>query len=299
MSFAPHFPLCESDWKALNSEPPWCAVAPETLHALLTEAWAAAREAWPAVTVAPLDFFRAIAARLPEAGSAAAAVEHAVRRLPLGDLYVARGCLVNDRAACAAFDRKFMRGTLAALARFNLPDAVVEDIQQSLHEQLLVRKQLDAYRATGGLQKWLNVIASREALHWLRAHRREEQLNDPLLELFPLALESPEAGYIQATYEEAIRQAFAECVAALSKPERSMLRQRFVFGMTLAEIARLRGVHEASASRAITQLKHDLIAGTRARLIRTLRIGPADLESVLRAVTSQFDLGLTGLLRDD
>ena len=76
-----------------------------------------------------------------------------------------------------------------------------------------------------------------------------------------------------------------------------MLRQRFVFGMTLAEIARLGGVHESTASRTLTKLQDELTARTRARLLGRLRITSSDLDSILRGLSRRFDVGLSTLLR--
>ena len=253
------------------------------------EIWASARASWPDIALARPDFLRFVQARLPDGASPTS--------LPIADLYLACACLHGVEAACAVFDKVYLRGTRRTLARYDLGEAVIEDLHQNLHERLLVHKQLEAYQGTGALQKWLNIVAAREALHWLRANRRTQVLADPLLEIFPMTERSPEASYLQATYEDALRKAFADSLAELSHADRSMLRQRFVFGMTLAEIARLSGVHESTASRTLAKLQETLTLRTRARLTRHLRITSSDLDSILRSLSSRFDVGLSSLLR--
>jgi RNA polymerase sigma-70 factor (ECF subfamily) len=251
--------------------------------------WAQARANWPDIALEPSEFFRFVAARAP-AGVA-------IDTLPLGDLYLACACLASAANACEAFDRVYLRGTRRTLARYDLPEPVIEDIHQNLHERLIVRGQLDAYRGTGALQKWLNIVAAREALHWLRANRRTQVLADPLVDIYPMTERSPEAMYLQATYHDALREAFAHALGQISRGDRSMLRQRFVFGMTLAEIARLAGVHESTASRNLARLQDNLMTRTRARLLGRLRISSSDLDSILRTLSNRFDVGLTSLLR--
>src|SRR5262245_7084063 len=114
--------LRDVDWQALRAEPPWSSLSP----ALIEETWAAAPGPWRDIALAPLEFFRFLGVRLPNG----VPTDEAVRALPLPDVYVACACLSSADHACATFDQIYLRSTRAALSRYALPEAVVEDIQQ-------------------------------------------------------------------------------------------------------------------------------------------------------------------------
>jgi RNA polymerase sigma factor (sigma-70 family) len=63
-----------------------------------------------------------------------------------------------------------------------------------------------------------------------------------------------------------LREAFSESLAALPPPDRLLLSLYYVQELTLAQIARLRGVHEATISRQLERLRRELRANTQRAL---------------------------------
>ena len=256
------------------------------------DAWrdvlAAARAAWPDVHV-PDDVARAyLAERLgepPFRDEAAAA------------LYLACGCVHGDPAAVRAFDRRYMPDVEKAMARMRLPEADVADVAQSIRQQLLAgpSPRLAEYSGRGELGAWLRVTAVRAGLKRIRGRRPEVDADDALLAVRSVG-DDPELGYMKELYRRAFRESFDAAIAQVDARDRVLLRQHFVDGLGVDELAPLYQVHRATAARWVQAARDRLLDETRRQFMQRARVGPRECESVLRLVRSRIDVTLGRLL---
>jgi len=255
---------------------------------------ARARAAHPGVDLPAELFVRHVAARVPEPISAAQlSVLHGE------DLYLACACAAGSPAALAEFDQQFLGPDLnRVLARITSVASMVEEVRQVLRVKLFVsdegRAKIIDYSGRGPLVAWLRVAAVRTALNLVTRHTPEE----PTTEEEPLlGVEDPETEYLKAQHRPEFEQAFRFALGTLSIEQRQLLRFHYVDGLTLAQIGRLRHVHESTISRRLLAARDQLLAETRRALSAELRLGQAEIDSLMGRVMSRADVTLSTLFR--
>lgn len=280
------FPLCALFCPAL---PPGAAADPAVLEPAL-EAFLSGAQGEHRGATAPESLLPYVAARCPAGCDVAAQVS----ALHAADLALACASLRGDRAALQSLEDRYLCRLAGELRRSGLPADVIEDGLQACRERLLVGSparapRLADYNGTSPLWSWLRVVALREALQILRKGRRETSLPAAILDV--VAPESdPELACLKQTLRAAFRDAFARAVASLSAQERSVLRQHFVYGLTIDQIGALHEVHRATAARWLQRIRDLLLVRTREDLIGRLRLSDTEFEGVLSLVRSQLDL---------
>ena len=75
------------------------------------------------------------------------------------------------------------------------------------------------------------------------------------------------------------------------------LRFHYVDGLTLSQIGRLRHVHESTISRRLLAARDQLLAETRRALSAELRLGQAEIDSLMGRVMSRAEVTLSTLFR--
>jgi RNA polymerase sigma-70 factor (ECF subfamily) len=271
--------------------------APEVgqeLGPALVELTARARAAHPGVDVGAEAFVRHLAARLPDPISAAQ-----LAGLHGEDLYLACACAGGNPAALAEFDRQFLGHDLdRALARITTAASVVEEVRQLLRVKLFVsddgRARIVDYTGRGPLGAWLRVAAVRTALNLVTRQTPEGPASEeePLL-----GVGDPETEYLKSQHRAEFEQAFRLALTTLSIEQRQLLRFHYVDGLTLAQIGRLRQVHESTISRRLLAARDQLLAETRRALSAELRLEQAEIDSLMGRVMSRADVTLSTLFR--
>jgi RNA polymerase sigma-70 factor len=143
----------------------------------------------------------------------------------------------------------------------------------------------------GPLAGWVRVLAVRLTHDLLQAsHVVQVQAADVRL-WERLATPDPELEYFKGVYLREFRAAFLEAFAALDRTDRNMIRHHHLDGISLKEVGRLYGFHEATASRRLAQLRAGLLKDVRARLMGRLQVDREQLESILRLIESRLDAG--------
>ncbi|HEX3344105.1 MAG TPA: sigma-70 family RNA polymerase sigma factor [Polyangiaceae bacterium] len=249
---------------------------------------AAARAAWPGVHVADDVFAAYVDERLGPPPFPLG---------PLSALYVACACVHGDRTALQAFDDRYMPDVVRAIQRMRLPPADVADVAQSLRQQLLAgpSPRLAEYAGRGELGAWLRVIAVRAVLKRLRGRKPEAESDDALLAIRSAA-DDPELGYMKELYRHVFRESFGAAVDALDARDKVLLRQHFVDGLGVDDLAPLHHVHRATVARWLQRSRERLLDETRREFMKRARLGPRECDSVLRMVRSRIDVTLGKLL---
>lgn len=263
--------------------------------AQIADAVTGARAAWPAIEVAVDVFFAYLAERLPD-GEAPAA-------LHVADLFLACGCAHGDAAAIAAFDAQCLSVVDRALPKLGLDAATIDEVKQRLRRSLLVPEhgapRIVGFAGRGALRSWVRVLAVHEAWGMLRTTRGHVGLvdaaEDRLIDLASAGA-SPELEYLKRMYRQDFERAFRAAIQALSARERTLLRQHFLDGVGINELAALYRVHRATIGRWLEHAREAVLATTRQHLMESLDVPRAEIESILRLVLSRIDLNLRPLL---
>ncbi len=254
----------------------------------------AAREAWAPLELSEEAFAAYVAERLPEGESAAARLVD----VHLGDLYVACGCASGDALALKLLGERLWEDVRLAIRRL-VPAGAGEDVEQRLRARLFLASGARApriadYIGRGPLAGWLRASAVREALTWLREHKREPPAGSELPEL-PLD-DSPELALMRRQFDVSFRACFEAALEALPQRERSCLRLHLVAGAGIDQLGQVYGVHRATAARWIAAARERLLTTTRACLLQKLKLSEASLDSLFRAMDQQLDVSLQRML---
>jgi RNA polymerase sigma-70 factor (ECF subfamily) len=278
----------------------WSEVPPplreRTDAAALASAWQAVEAAWPDFADDAPGFFARVAPRLaPEVDVAAFA---------WADLVLADACLRELPGALAAFEAAHGEALDAALQAVGVGADERAEARQRLRLRLLVREtgeapRLVGYSGRGPLRAWLRVATVREALMLVRSAKRraahEVEDDGELLEQAAVA-DDPEIVLLRERCRDELRAALRAAVAALDSRERTLLRLSLRDRLTVDQLGALFRVHRSTAARWLKALQAKLHADTRAQLARTLRLGGAEIESLIRAIGSRIDMSLAGSL---
>jgi RNA polymerase sigma-70 factor (ECF subfamily) len=256
---------------------------------------AAAQAAWPAIDLAAEQFIRYLTDRLPQDTE----IETAIRGIHTSDLYLACACVEGNVEALAAFERHCLAVIDRALSRLGLDADAVHEVKQRLRHALLVADtgppRIAAFAGRGDLRSWVRITAMREALAIQSYQRRLVADEDRLVELVASG-ESPELAYFKRMYRREVELALREAIQALSDHERTLIKLQVLDRVTIQQIGRIYRVHRVTAGRWIEDARDRLLKATRARLLERLNVQPAELDSILRLVSSRLEISLGPLL---
>ena len=277
------------------ARPAFAKLAPDALDALLQKTLQTARAAFSAVELADAPFLSYLAERVQPGDDTARGVES----LAAADLYLACACAHGDARAITALESAYFREIDHALSRLNAGPSLVDDVKQRVRQHLFIGQPpgIANYSGSGQLRRWMRVIAVR-TLHRLRDKTRNEvPAENNLIEALPDGAADPELLHLKQHYREAFRAAFADSIAALSSEDRVLLRQHFVDGLNIDELAALHHVHRATAARWLAAARENVADKTRKLLLQKIKGQRADFDSILRLVQSQLDLSIRGHLK--
>jgi RNA polymerase sigma-70 factor, ECF subfamily len=189
-------------------------------------------------------------------------VERYLGALHLEDLALACACADGHEAAWDHFVREF-RPILYRAAGSLAPDGSAREIADSLYADLYglqerdgVRRSLFAYyHGRSSLATWLRAVLSQRLVDRARAQRKIDPLPDePAIAAAPDGAPDPDA----ARYLDAVRRAFLIAIAALAARDRLRLACYYAQQLTLAEVGRLLGEHEATVSRQLARTRRTI-----------------------------------------
>jgi RNA polymerase sigma-70 factor, ECF subfamily len=177
-----------------------------------------------------------------------------------------------------------------------------KEVGQGLRAALLVDHRgrgplLQEYRGEGALRRWLRVVAVREATRLYHALKREGPSEDEALFDSLVGPGDAAAELVGRDAAQPFRRAFSAALAALPARERTALRLHVVDGLTIDQIAPAFDVHRATVARWINTARETALAQTRHHLMRDLKLGASDADSLIRVAQSRVDLSLDRLLR--
>ena len=243
-----------------------------------------AKLSWPKLKVSRVAF------RAHLAASGARALPHAA------DLYLAFACAARDEAAARELTARVEREVPQAVRHFGQGSAFAEDVSQQLLGKLLAEKKIQTYAGRGPLAAWLRAAAVRTAINAVESLKSQASLDSNIVAPGRSGAD-PEIAIVRRKYGAALKVAVEAALKELQTDDRNVLRFYFVDGLTVEEIARIRGAHKSTVSRLITRIRRQLLAQVKGDLTAKMNARPEELSSVLRAVVSQLDVSLERALK--
>jgi len=194
--------------------------------------------------------------------------------LRVDELALARACAAGVNAAWEVFLTKFREKLHLSALRIAREDSAARELADTLYADLYGTttrggqrvSKLASYTGRGSLEGWLRTVLAQEYVNRYRRTKRLVSLDE----------ESEEGAQFSAPPTEAIAPADSrlaratdDVLAELPAEDRMVLSAYYLDGRTLAEIARMLGVHESTISRKLVKLAKSL----RKQLIATLTKG--------------------------
>jgi RNA polymerase sigma-70 factor (ECF subfamily) len=256
------------------------------------ELYALGRGAHPRLAVPPEAFDRCVAAAVSQQPAPSP------QTLPLGDLYLACGCVERTPGAAAAFTAAFQPTIRRAVARVLAGSAEREDAEARTMDMLLVgggQPKLSQYLGQGPLEHWIAVVAIRVAVSMARGETAELRLRQKAAADATVGV-SAELQLMKHELRMELEAAVGEALARLPDRERLVLRLYLVSGMTLEAIGKSFDVTHSTVSRWLTHARESILADVQRSLGERLKVANADLASFARLVMSELDVSVTRLL---
>ncbi|MEO8483649.1 MAG: sigma-70 family RNA polymerase sigma factor [Acidobacteriota bacterium] len=253
----------------------------------------------------------AVAKAFPGGHPSAKDIERFLEALQLADVALACACAAGDDEAWEHFVREYRP------ALYRAADALdgtgnARELADGLYADLFGMKERDGERRSlfryfhgrSSLATWLRAILSQRHVDRIRATRRTESLPDDESASALPAADRPLDPH-RARVTEFLRGTLARVMATLVPRDRLRLSCYYAQSLTLAQIGRLLGEHEATVSRHLTRTRRDIRQRVEQHLREVARFSPADIDECFAAVTEDpgaldvSELLGTGVVRKD
>jgi len=185
------------------------------------------------------------------------------RNLRVADLALARACAAGHEKAWEVFLTRFREKLYDAGRAIAGDESRGRDLADSLYAELYglneregVRaSKLASYTGRGSLDGWLRTVLAQEFVNRYRTQKRlvslEEKEEDGVS--FEAPTQEPQVP-VDGRVNEALDEVFREMAAE----DRTILAAYYLDGRRLAEIGRMLGFHEATASRKLERIAKKL-----------------------------------------
>ncbi|HEY6769724.1 MAG TPA: sigma-70 family RNA polymerase sigma factor [Candidatus Sulfotelmatobacter sp.] len=193
--------------------------------------------------------------------------------LRVEDLVLARACAAGNNTAWEVFLTRFREKLYQSALRIARQDTGARELADTLYADLYGTSlrdgqrvsKLNSYSGRGSLEGWLRTVLAQEYVNRYRRTKRLVSLEEESEEGVQFRASEAEP---EPTADDRLGLATDEALARLSREDRTVLCAYFLDGRTLAEIARMLGVHESTISRKIDRVTKGLRKQILAALVR-------------------------------
>jgi RNA polymerase sigma-70 factor (ECF subfamily) len=193
--------------------------------------------------------------------------------LRIEELALARACAAGHNSAWEIFLTRYREKLYQAALRIAREDSAARELAHTLYADLYGTNtregqrvsKLAFYTGRGSLEGWLRTVLAQEYVNRYRRTKRLVSLDEESEEGVQFAAPDPEP---TASADPRLAQATDEALAFLAGEDRVVLSAYYLDGRTLAEIARMLGVHESTISRKLDKLAKALRKQILAGLVR-------------------------------
>jgi RNA polymerase sigma-70 factor (ECF subfamily) len=193
--------------------------------------------------------------------------------LRVDELVLARACAAGNNTAWEIFLTRYRDKLYLSALRIAREDSAARELADSLYADLYGTNtregqrisKLSSYTGRGSLEGWLRTVLAQEYVNRYRRTKRLVSLDEESEEGVQFRAPEPEP---VAVTDSQLATATDEVLSQLSAEDRTILSAYYLDGRTLAEIARMLGVHESTISRKIDKLAKGLRKQILAVLVR-------------------------------
>ncbi len=183
--------------------------------------------------------------------------------LRIDELALARACAAGDNSAWEIFLTRYREKLYLAALRIARENSAARELADTLYADLYGTttrdgqrvSKLASYTGRGSLEGWLRTVLAQEYVNRYRRTKRLVSLDEESEE--GVQFRAPDPAPV-APADNRLAQATDEALADLSGEDRMVLGAYYLDGRTLAEIARMLGVHESTISRKLDKLAKSL-----------------------------------------
>jgi RNA polymerase sigma factor (sigma-70 family) len=248
---------------------------------------------------------RSIASRFATEVRTPSAVSDYVDSLNLEELALAAACAEGQVSAWAYFIECHRPG-LRTAARVIAGDSEGTELADSIYAELYgleerdgTRRSLfDYFHGRSRLSTWLRSILAQRNVDRLRVTKRLRSLDDderPVAEPGPAP---PPPDPDRSRFARLAQGALARAVRALAPDDRLRLCSYYLQRLTLAQIGRVMGEHEATVSRKLDRVRKDLRSAVERSLRDQHKLSDAEVQACIECAQDDAGLDLDELLRD-
>jgi RNA polymerase sigma-70 factor (ECF subfamily) len=243
---------------------------------------------------------RSVASRFATETCTPALVSEYIDSLNLEELALACACSEGQVSAWAYFIECHRPG-LRAAARAIVGDDEGSELADSLYAELYGleerdgrrRSLFDYFHGRSRLSTWLRSILAQRHVDRIRAARKTRQLDeeDEALPDRPAAVaveEQPD----RLRFARLAQRALGAAILGLDPAERLRLSFYYLQRLTLAQIGRLTGEHEATVSRRLDRIRRSLRADLERRLREEDGLGEAAVRACMECALEDVGLDL-------
>jgi RNA polymerase sigma-70 factor (ECF subfamily) len=239
----------------------------------------------------PSDFERALAASVAHASIDRAEPLDAARHiagLHLEDLALAAACAAGIDSAWDHFVREYRPALYRAADAIDssggareLADALYADLYGLTSQEGERRSLFRHFHARSRLATWLRAVLAQRHVDAIRGRRRLDPLPD---EEAAGALRARQVATAdESRFAALIQKVLAAALAALAPRDRLRVSMYYAQNLTLAEIGRLVGEHEATVSRQLSRTRRSLRASMADRLRDEHGLNESAIDECFRA----------------
>lgn len=256
------------------------------LESLLSKRVEAAQQCWPAFSCDAKEFVHYLATKF----SPQVDISEQLSNYYIEDLYLAYGCVCHQPSALQEFQRVYSP---------RHPSNEEEEVWQLVCIKLFVEPtfKISEYNASGPLSKWLKIVSFRTKIDWNRNQSRHKQTDDHAISVaaYQALGHDPELAYLKKSSQHDFVDVMKQALDLLTDKERELLKQHWLCGFSLEQIAALHSVHRATAARWLERGRNRWLSIIRELLIRRLG-SPERVSSLWPLICSQFSVRMSQLM---
>ncbi|HXZ82027.1 MAG TPA: sigma-70 family RNA polymerase sigma factor [Terriglobales bacterium] len=220
-------------------------------------------------------FLGEVSAKTLSAEASQQDVRELLGTLRVEDLALARACAAGNESAWEHFLTRFREKLYDSARAITHEESQARDLADSIYADLYGMttregerpSKLTSYTGRGSLEGWLRTVLAQEFVNRYRGQRRLVSLEEQEEESHQFVVAAPAAEPV-AHVDERLEGAVDEALANVSPEDRMLLAAYYLDGRTLAEIGRMMGFHEATASRRLDKLAKTLRKAVREGLVK-------------------------------
>ncbi|MFZ0817160.1 MAG: sigma-70 family RNA polymerase sigma factor [Candidatus Sulfotelmatobacter sp.] len=183
--------------------------------------------------------------------------------LRVEELALAHACAAGHNSAWEIFLTRYREKLYQSALRIAREDSAARELADTLYAELYGTTTRDCERVSklasftgrGSLEGWLRTVLAQEFVNRYRRTKRLVSLDEESEEGSQFAAPEPEP---VMSADSRLESSTAAALASLSGEDRMVLAAYYLDGRTLAEIARMLGVHESTISRKVDKLAKSL-----------------------------------------